>query len=305
MIKDVVMRDGEVIQVCTVGSGDRKVMLVHGIGGSHHTWLPFITPFLMDFTFVIPNLRGFGLSSDTPYNNPDVIANYADDMEDIVKHFIPRGEQYILVALSMGAFSSMCFLSRDVNRSSVLKYLNIDQAPMAMNSDSWECGLIGDNQDLLMEMTDSLMKSCKEFLHSSYDETPIEFKRNFNDALTFFFTSAFHRKYEKLLVKIAIHSNLKIIHRIFSTHKFKSYHDCMYAYRTFAHDFRPALKNFKFPVTVFAGKHSEMYPVEGQKYIANAVPMLTKYVEFNESHALMFTSPLKFVKEFRKFLYNI
>ncbi len=305
MIKQVEMRDGESLSVCTIGSGERKVFLMHGIGGSHHAWLPFTVPFLLDFTFIIPNLRGFGLSSDVPYNNPDVIANYADDIEDLVEHFIAKDEKYILAALSMGAFSSMCFLSRKDNRQQILRYLNIDQAPMAINSADWEYGLIGDDQESLMDMTNSLMETCKDFLDYEYSETPKDFKKDFNDALKFFFSSAFHRRAEKMLVSTAMHLNIKPVHRIFSIHKFKSYHDCMHAYRTYEHDFREYLKYFRFPVTVFAGKYSEMYPVEGQKFIANTVPDLTKYVEFDESHALMYTAPVKFLKEFRKFLYNI
>ncbi len=305
MIQDVLMRDGESISVCTIGSGERKVFLIHGIGGSHHAWLPFATPFLFDFTFVIPNLRGFGLSSDVPFNNLDVIENYADDLEDLVSHFVSSDEKYILAALSMGAFSSMCFLSRENNRKQILRYLNIDQAPMAMNKDDWEYGLIGNDQDQLISMSDSLMESCKEFLDSDYNETPKDFRKEFNETLTFFFSSAFHRRIEKILVKTAMQMNIKPIHHLFSTHKFKSYHDCMYAYQTYAHDFRDYLKYFDFPTTVFAGKYSEMYPVEGQKFIADTVPNLTKYVEFGEAHALMYTAPIRFMKEFRKFLYNI
>ena len=306
MIEQVKMRDGESIAVCKIGMGKRKVFLIHGIGGSHHAWIPFAAPFLLDFTFIIPNLRGFGLSSEVPYNNEDVIENYADDIEDMVNYFLVKNEKFILTSLSMGAFSSMCFLSREHNRKRVAKYLNIDQAPMAMNSDDWVHGLISAEQDVLIDATQFLMDYADKdnFLDLDYAQIPKDFKKKFIDTMVFFFSSAFHRKPEKLAINLILKLESKHIQKLFSIHKFKSYYSCMYAYKTYAHDFRSELPNFNFPVTVFAGKHSEMYPVLGQKFIADTVPILGDYVEFDESHALMYTAPVKFTREFRKFLYS-
>jgi pimeloyl-ACP methyl ester carboxylesterase len=303
MIQEVLMRDNQSISVCVVGAGEQKVFLVHGVGGSHYAWLPFAIPFLKDFTFIIPNLRGFGLSSETPYIGENVVENYANDIEDMVDHFVGEDEKFILCSLSMGALSSLCFLSREKNRARVAKYLNVDQSPMAKNNDEWKYGLFGLNQDELLDRTQALVNECVHMHHLDYKQTPKVFRKDYIGTLGYFFSNAFHRKIEKYFIKFAMTLNIAPVHHMFSVSKFKSYLHCINTFKQFDHDFRSYLQHFCFPVTVFAGTQSDMYPVAGQMYMSNNIPN-SKFVEFNESHALMYTAPVKFTKEFKKFLYN-
>jgi non-heme chloroperoxidase len=306
MIKthNILMRDGKYTTVCVVGHLDREkpiVVLVHGIGGSHHSWLPFAIPLLSDYTFIIPNLRGFGLSQNVPYNSKDVITNFAEDLEDIICELVPTDEKVILCGLSMGAYLSMRYLEM-TNCARVSKYLNIDQSPKAMHSNDWQYGLLSYRQDYLMARMRILMEEGEAYLGLKVYELPENFRDEYLDALGDFFECAFHRKTERLLAKNLIKFNNPLVLKITSAHKFSSYYACIWAYINYDYDFRESLKKFEIPVSVFIGKNSVMYPAQGQQYIANNVPNLDMCVAFDEAHALMYTSPLNFYRHFKQFL---
>ena len=301
----VPMRDGEEITVCTIGAGDQKVFLVHGVGGSHYAWLPFAVPFFKDFTFIIPNLRGFGLSSEVPYSGDNVVENYANDLEDLVSYYIDdeEEEKFILCSLSLGALSSLCFLSREDNRSRVKSYLNVDQAPQAKNSKGWKHGLFGLNQQELLERTQALIKETEELGHADLNGMTKEFRKEYISTLAYFFANAFHRPAEKSFINFVMNLDIAPVQLMFSTSNLNSYLQCINTFNQFENDFKAHLKDFTFPVTVFSGKYSEMYPVRGQTYMVNSLPN-GSHVIFDESHALMYTAPIKFLREFKKFLYE-
>jgi len=67
-------------------------------------------------------------------------------------------------------------------------------------------------------------------------------------------------------------------------------------------DYREALAKLTCPVTFFSGVQSKLYPVEGQRLIAQSLPQ-AKHVLFNKSgHTPLLTEPLKFAKELGIFL---
>ncbi len=307
MIKNVKMRDGNELAVAVIPAlTDRKnkpwVVMVHGIGGSHHMWVPFALPFYNKFNFIIPNLRGFGLSADVPYNNNSVIHNYAEDIEDCVDALVPKDNKVILIALSMGAYSSMQYL-KNTNGDRVEKYLNIDQSPKAINSENWNIGLVGEKQAFLIPRLERLVSEAlkNNYYEKNFNELPAHFRAEYQKCLCEFFTSAVHRQHEKLLLSLPIYFGVKIALNSVSAHKLSSYADCLLSYIEFDYDFRDVFNNLNIPVTLFIGKHSEMYPADGQRAIA-AISKNCNTVEFDESHALMYTAPLKFLKELKKFL---
>jgi non-heme chloroperoxidase len=302
--KNIKLRDGEQLRVCVIGNLNRElpiVVLVHGIGGSHHTWLPFAIPLASEYTFIIPNLRGFGQSQDVPYNSRDVITNFAEDIEDIIDKLVPNDEQIILCGLSMGAYLSMRYLEM-TGCARVSKYLNIDQSPKAMHSEDWSSGLLSHRQEYLMARMKLLMEEGETYIGLKVYELPENFRDEYLDALGDFFECAFHRKTERLLAKNLIKFNNPLVLKITSAHKFSSYYACIWAYINYDYDFRESLKKFDIPVSVFIGKNSVMYPADGQQYIADNVPNLDMCVEFDEAHALMYTSPLNFYRHFKQFL---
>src|SRR5690606_8086357 len=67
-------------------------------------------------------------------------------------------------------------------------------------------------------------------------------------------------------------------------------------------DYREALTKLTCPVTFFSGVQSKLYPVEGQRLIAQSLPQ-AKQVFFTKSgHTPLLTEPLKFARELDTFL---
>lgn len=307
MIKKVKMRDGNLLSVAVIRSikdSDNKpwVVMVHGIGGSHHMWLPYALPFLGDFNFIIPNLRGFGLSGDVPYLGKSAIHNFAWDIADCVDAFVPEDKKVTLIALSMGSYASMQYLKTE-GAGKVERFLSIDQAPKAINSKGWRHGLVGKKQQFLLPRFKSLLEECQEndYYDREFDCLPESIKLEYQKCLCEFFESAFHRKLEKQLVSMPIYLGIKPALNIVSANRLASYAHCLRSYVDYDYDFRDMFKKLNIPVTLFVGKHSEMYPAEGQLAISKLAKNC-KVVLFDESHGLMYTAPIQFYRELKKFL---
>lgn len=301
------MRDGQYLSVKIAGENKEKtkpyVLLVHGIGGNHNSWFMHAIPFLKDFAFIVPNLRGFGRSQDVPFNNKDVLQNFSEDLEDVIEAVVPQGEKVILAGLSMGAYTCLKFLEM-TKAKRVSKYLNVDQSPKAMHTNGWELGLLSHRQKYLMPRMLVVMEEGKDYINKNFEDLPEEFRNEYMDTMGDFFECAFHRPTERFIIKnLARHSN-PILMKAVCAHKFSSYYQCLRAYIDCDYDFRPMLKTLNIPVTVHIGAHSVMYPAAGQQYIADNVPNLRKCVRFEEAHALMYTAPFQFLEEFKDFLYN-
>ena len=304
MIKNVKMRDDNELAVAVIPALTNRhnkpwVVMVHGIGGSHHMWVPFALPFYNKFNFIIPNLRGFGLSAEVPYTLNSVIHNFAEDIEDCIDALVPDDEKVILIALSMGSYSSMQYL-KNTKGQRVEKYLSIDQAPKAINSENWNGGLVGEKQAFLIPRLERLVNEAlkHDYYEKDFNELPAHFRAEYQKCLCEFFTSAVHRPHEKLLLSLPIYLGVKIALNTVSAHKLSSYADCLLSYIEFDYDFRDVFHKLNIPVTLFIGKHSEMYPADGQRAIA-AITKNCRVVEFDESHALMYTAPFKFLKELK------
>ena len=160
-LEKVKVRDGQELSVAILGSSSTKykkhVVLVHGIGGNHHTWLPFCLPFLLDYTFIIPNLRGFGESKNADFSKPhDAVRQFAEDLDDIINTLVPsQDEKVILAGLSMGAYSCLCYLDMTKCRR-VEKYLNVDQSPKAFNCG--EHGMLGRRAKYILPRMTTIMQ---------------------------------------------------------------------------------------------------------------------------------------------------
>jgi pimeloyl-ACP methyl ester carboxylesterase len=303
------MRDGQFLTVKVSGLDKNEptskpyVLLVHGIGGNHNSWFVHAIPFLKDFVFIVPNLRGFGYSQNVPYNSKDVIKNFAEDLEDVIEAVVPQGEKVILAGLSMGAYISLKFLEMTKSRR-VSRYLNVDQSPKALNTDGWELGMLSYRQKYILPRMQVIMNEFEQYLQSNFEDLPEKLRDEYFDSMSDFFECAFHRPIEKFFVKNMMRAGVSPFIKAVCAHKFTSYYHCLWAYINLNYDFRPMLKTLNIPVTVHIGAHSVMYPAAGQRYISDTVPNLTKCVVFDESHALMYTAPIKFHEEFKEFLYN-
>ena len=304
MIDNVTLANGSEIAVEVTGKGKQVVILVHGIGSSSSMWLPFAYQHPKDFKFVIPNLRGFGKSTAAKFDNPeDVLLDYANDIKALIDHYAPDGK-VILAGMSMGAYSCMRYF-QEFGTGRVIKYLNIDQGPKAMNSNTWRYGIGGETHEGLFGAFKSLMKAFEPKLGMEFVSLENPFQDEYISQLRNFFSLAFHRSAELSIVDATLGGEVPVLRHLArgSTQcvTWQSYYHCLKSYVDRDYDFRKTMAKLDIPLTLHIGRHSHMYPARGQYYMAHHAP-LCKVVEFDESHALMYTAPMKFSFEFAKFL---
>ena len=296
--------DGQKICVDRIGGGKKVAILLHGIGGSSHLWMPFAMQNPSDYTFVIPNLRGFGKSKHVRFDEKSwALTDYAKDIATLVEHYKYREDDKVTLAgLSMGSYAAMHYFQL-YGTGSIDKFLSIDQSPKAMNSTSWKHGLFGENQRDMFRLFNKSRRAFVCNLGVPYVGICQKAKDDYLEVVTQFIEAALHRPIEKLMLRkfLLLPGASKLMTTALSADTWESYFHCLASYQGQDYDFRKVMCDLEIPITLFIGKHSEMYPADGQRYIQKHGKDVCSW-EFQESHALMYTAPRQFTKQFNRFL---
>jgi pimeloyl-ACP methyl ester carboxylesterase len=77
------------------------VLMLHGIAEQAVIWRPWVPHFARSYRVVRPDLRGFGGSSPLPADRPFTLADWADDIEELIATL--GGRRVHLVATKLGA----------------------------------------------------------------------------------------------------------------------------------------------------------------------------------------------------------
>jgi pimeloyl-ACP methyl ester carboxylesterase len=115
MRSDTLDVGGGPLHVADFGGSGRRMVLVHGLGGSHANWLAVAPQLAERFAVTAPDLAGFGLtppagrSSSVPASTA-LLSAYLDHL----------GEPVVLVGNSMGGLVSMQVAARHPDRVSAL-----------------------------------------------------------------------------------------------------------------------------------------------------------------------------------------
>ena len=267
--------------------------------------MPFVAAKNKEFTFIMPNLRGFGKSETVPiYNRDDIFLDFARDLDSVINHYRTTTDKVILCGVSAGALTSMRYL-QVFGTGAIERYLNVDQSPKNMNNESWSWGIGGPSLFQMFEDIGEKINTLDPYINKPLSAIDAHKQIEFLGAITDFFETAFHRKVEKFIVRNMFRTPIigKLAKKLTQVHNWETYCACVISYRANDYDFRELMQNIDIPVTLFVGKYSELYPPEGQWHMA-AHKATTKVVDFNEGHALMWTAPLKFNRAFKKFLHE-
>lgn len=89
------------------GSGDRLVVLLHGLGATHHVWQPMIDAGRWRGRWFAPDLRGHGTS---PHAERYGLADHAGDVAEIVRG-LSSAREIIVVGHSMGGAVALALAS--------------------------------------------------------------------------------------------------------------------------------------------------------------------------------------------------
>lgn len=289
-------RDGASLYVRIVGRG-RPLILLHGFGMHSAHWLPFIWPLRKEFRIIMPDLRGFGRSARVRHNQRSVLCNYAEDLDDILNALQLRSVN--LAGISMGAFTALQYLRKFGTRR-INAYLNIDQSPCVLNSEEWNHGLFGPQGRWKMPALARLHQQAKGYDPAlSFDELPGHFRDRFHQELGDFIAFALEGPRQKAWVR-RLCRYPAVAERILPGESWHAYLRCLGSYLEEDYDMRKLAASLNLPVYVLAGRRSEMYPWQGQRWLAENCPY-GHFIPFERSgHLPMLDEPQRFVATLRQ-----
>ena len=306
---EVSLRDGRRMHVHSVGRGPTVVML-HGFAMHGRMWLPSVVPLAGSYRFVLPDLRGFGSSHTVPFSRADVVAGFADDLEDLLEHL---GERRVFLAgLSMGALTALAFAARG-GFSRVSGYVHVDQAARIHNDEGYAHGLFGRSQNGRFEELRVLLAEVEPHRDHPFAALPHELRARIRGAFAGFFRDAFRPPWMKALTGAVTRE--AVAKRVFPLERWTAYIDCLKAYLDERYDFSGALQEAHrkdpVPLTFMVGERSEMYPAAGQLALADAVsrgttrPERVSVVRFPSSgHAIPMEAPVAFVRALHRAIHH-
>lgn len=296
-------RDNQPLFIRDIGpqteSNKPPIILLHGFGMQSKHWLPFALPLANKQRFIIPDLRGFGLSHLSSHNQDCVISNYADDLEDIIKH-LDLGK-IKLAGISMGAFVALQYQAKYGDQH-VSQYLHIDQSPKCLNDQEWRWGLFGSSQKDRLLAAKILIDDLSPFIENktAYAKLPSHLRKEIWKNLGDFFASALSKPSHKIIAR-KICQQERLIKNLMPVQNWSAYMQCLKAYLEQDYDMKSIIENLSAPMSLIVGLRSEMYPCGGQLRIAD-YHSNCEVIPFNRSgHTPLIDQPIRFLKELNRF----
>lgn len=131
------LASGESIAVQIVGQG-RPVLMIHGLGGSHHDWDDALQTLAAQHQVHTFDLLGHGARAGG--RTAPTLAQMAQDVADVIATL--RLQRPVLVGHSMGALVVMKYI-QDHGAEHLAGVCLIDQSPRVTNDEQWQLGLFG------------------------------------------------------------------------------------------------------------------------------------------------------------------
>ena len=123
--------------LASIGAG-RPVLMVHGLGGSHHDWDGAIEGLAQQHRIHRFDLLGHGERASS--KRLPTLQQMAHDVAEVIAGLAL--ERPLLVGHSMGALVVMKYL-QDHGAAQIAGVCLIDQSPRITNNDQWQLGLFG------------------------------------------------------------------------------------------------------------------------------------------------------------------
>ena len=135
---EFVTAEGEAMTTHVCGSG-RPMVLVHGLGGSHHDWDKVVGLLARHYRVYTLDARGHGARVDAGGRSPTLV-DMARDLASLIDRLgLVRP---VLVGHSMGALTVMQYL-QDFGSAQLAGVCFVDQSPRIVTDASWHLGLFG------------------------------------------------------------------------------------------------------------------------------------------------------------------
>lgn len=292
------LQDGQQLHVREIGRGP-LVVLLHGFGMNSLQWLPVVAPLAHRFRFILPDLRGFGPSHNLHCRQRCVLASHAADINDLLQHY--GSPEIRLGGISLGAFVALQYMKLH-GTDNIQTYVNIDQGPRIHNTADWHWGIFGKEGAARMQRLRGIMDSFNLYSPDMpYAQLPLDIRRQLYVELGDFVASAMSKSWLKKTSRFLLQQPMSA-HTLFPVDNWHTYVQHMDAYLNLDYDLREVLPRLDMPVTLIVGKHSEMYPWQGQAAMRRYLPDPTLVMLEKSGHLPMLDEPVRFIRELARAL---
>lgn len=295
----ITLRDGEQINVISIGNGD-PVVLLHGFGSCAAHWLPNVLPHCNRFRFYLPDLRGFGQSHHARLPAGSAFSTYAQDLQEIFDHF--RLDNVVLGGISTGAYVCLTY-NQQIGFGRVRKYLNIEHGPDSRHSPNQHDGIFGVHQERIFAGFRELQELIAIHGHDTpYWSLPPDVRIRFRDTAMALFRRALNRALARRMVVLwARYAEQLLTRYLMPVDNWQVYLSVMESFMQ-GGDTRAGLARIDVPTTVMVGRHSRYFRPEAQLEMASQIRGARTVVFENSGHIPIVDQPLQFQREFSRFL---
>lgn len=308
------LRDGEKLDVRIIGQG-QPILILSGLGMSSWQWLPFLGKFLLKrahYQFIIPDFRGFGGSSGCAIPELNAIESHWRDVQSLIAQL--KLSQFGVIGYSMGATTTMHGIKYGNFAEHIIRYLHIDQTPKIKNDHEWHYGLRGEQQPQMLIFMQQVLNLLTPFhqqqpqlkltelpyqiqlqlaeLSWHYMYTPNEQPKKSNSPNKPPLLQNFLKQHPKWILKILPFTSVGYLYWY------------VQSYLNHDEDYRDTLMQFKQPTTWMIGRHSELYPSDGQLQIAHRMPHAQILIMEKSGHVPLMNQPYAFQQHLTDFILN-
>lgn len=267
--------DGQVVPVCVLGDGP-PLVLVHGVGCSHHDWMPVARRLARRHCVLAWDARGHGACR--PVIGSITLARLACDLAEMLDHF--GLERSVLVGHSMGALTLMQYL-HSYGTQRVAAVTLVDQSPRIVTDENWRLGLFGGcSAAMLSGLIAGARKDLAETLLNEVGARGGAWLRRQLDA-----EAPLGRMLRKRLGRVDVRPLLDLAESMAQA------------------DFRASLSRLDAPLLVVLGARSPHYAgVPLDSWYRDTVKHAQISVYPRAGHSPHVSEPLRFVRELERFI---
>lgn len=288
-------REGLPLFYRVYGEG-RPVLLLHGFGMNNIHWIPFLWQMRKKCQFIMPDIRGFGLSKHSYQHYDNALSRHAEDTRLLLSHL--GLEDVTLAGYSLGALISMQYLQtygwegfRDV--------LILDaQAKIKPDAD-WVWPMFGPNHRKRYSRWERLAhKIHNEHGHSKYNSIDFDLlhpttRLSMIRSLGSFMSDAASYGWAKDVLR-RMSSYRYVTDVLFPLDFWHVFFDHALSFVENDYDFRDVFKEIDIPVSLVSGLNSHIFPYMAQSHLIQSCPNGNHLTLNKSGHLLMFEEPVAF-----------
>lgn len=311
MIKNKTFRsfDGSKIHYSIIGTGKKKVFLLHGLLQDRLPWVPFCLPLMKKYTFVLMESRGMGFSENKSVLSENVLKDISRDLDILSKKVLSKDEKAVLASVSMGNASAW-YLKSVAGDDWVEKYICVDHALLVQVEGVEESKIFTKKYDEFYIRGKFVHEYIKENTEYCKTLTMMQLSEEIRNKLI--------QAHKYAAIDSAISSpRFRIFIDAFpdlsnSIAMFFTKLNTTWVGQTIAgavyhreenRDFRNLVKSIDKPMIFFCGKINKAFDYDWQIKLIKENKPESKVFTFEKSgHDLMFAEPIKFLKCFKEAL---